>query len=399
MVQARDRRPADSLELVARYPADERRAGATHFTRLTVDARRRVAAPASVETAPLRLAGRAWAAARSAARCSPPPTTPTLPDAVAVQMAEIFSADIDFHRELRKGDTFSVVYEALTADGEPVAWNEGAGRVLAAEFVNARPGATRRVWFDGAGSGKGGYYDARRPQHAAQPSCASPMEFSRVTSGFAMRLHPILQTWRAHKGVDYARADRHAGAHRRRRRGRLRRLAERLRQRRRRSSTATASATLYAHLSRIDVRAGPARRAGPAHRRRRRHRLGHRPAPALRVPRRRPAPGPAAHRASAAEHGDAATPPRARASPQLARGAAGASCGVGRGAAPAARAASSRPAGSAPRWRCYVGLMSGTSLDGVDAVLADFGTRRRRGVRGASSTGRSTPRCAPSCWR
>ena len=69
-----------------------------------------------------------------------------MPDAVAVQMAEIFAADIDFHRELRKGDTFSVVYEALTADGEPVTWNQGAGRVLAAEFVNGGK-AHQALWY------------------------------------------------------------------------------------------------------------------------------------------------------------------------------------------------------------------------------------------------------------
>ena len=59
-----------------------------------------------------------------------------IPDAVATQMAEVFSTDIDFHRELRKGDTFSVVYETLTADGEPITWGTSTGKVLAAEFVN-----------------------------------------------------------------------------------------------------------------------------------------------------------------------------------------------------------------------------------------------------------------------
>ena len=59
-----------------------------------------------------------------------------MPDAMATQLAEVFATDIDFHRELRKGDTFSVVYEALTADGEPITWNAAVGRVLAAEFVN-----------------------------------------------------------------------------------------------------------------------------------------------------------------------------------------------------------------------------------------------------------------------
>jgi murein DD-endopeptidase MepM/ murein hydrolase activator NlpD len=119
---------------------------------------------------------------------------------VAAQLAEIFSADIDFHRELRKDDSFSVVYEALTADGEVIPWNDGAGRVLAAEFVN-KGRAYHALWFSGA-DGKGAYFglDGRSNRRSF---LASPMEFSRVTSGFAMRLHPLLNTWRKHLGVDY----------------------------------------------------------------------------------------------------------------------------------------------------------------------------------------------------
>mgnify|MGYP000991671433 CR=1 FL=1 len=125
-----------------------------------------------------------------------------LPDAVATQLAEIFSGDIDFHRQLRKGDTFSVVYEALMADDEPAPWDSGAGRVLAAEFVNAGR-IHQAIWFQAPGDPKGGYYDANGASRKRQ-FLASPMEFSRVTSGFAMRLHPILRQWRAHRGVDYA---------------------------------------------------------------------------------------------------------------------------------------------------------------------------------------------------
>jgi hypothetical protein len=122
-----------------------------------------------------------------------------IPDPVATQMAEIFSGDIDFHRELRKGDTFSIVYEAVTADGEPVPWNQGAGRVLAAEFING--GKTHQaIWFE-TGS-KGSYFDPSG-RSRKRALLASPMEFSRVTSGFAMRMHPILQRMRAHLGVDY----------------------------------------------------------------------------------------------------------------------------------------------------------------------------------------------------
>ncbi len=134
-----------------------------------------------------------------------------IPDAVAVQLAEIFSGDIDFHRALRKGDRFSVVYETLEGDGEPLR----AGRVLSAEFVNA--GKTfQAMWFQEpvtAGNAaastashtltRGGYYTLAG-ESLRRAFLASPMEFSRVTSGFKMRFHPILQAWRAHLGVDYA---------------------------------------------------------------------------------------------------------------------------------------------------------------------------------------------------
>ncbi len=123
-----------------------------------------------------------------------------LPDSVAAELSDIFSTDIDFHRELRKGDTFSVAYETLTADDQPVPWNEGAGRIQAAEFVNAGR-AHHAVWFAPAND-RGGYFalDGRSKRRAF---LASPMEFSRVTSGFAMRFHPLMQKWRAHLGVDY----------------------------------------------------------------------------------------------------------------------------------------------------------------------------------------------------
>jgi murein DD-endopeptidase MepM/ murein hydrolase activator NlpD len=125
-----------------------------------------------------------------------------IPDAVAVQIAEIFSGDIDFHRALRKGDRFSVVYETLEADGEALR----TGRVVSTEFMNN--GKTlQAMWFrDQAGgnsTAKGGYYTLDG-QSLRRAYLASPMEFSRVSSGFKMRFHPILQTWRAHLGVDYA---------------------------------------------------------------------------------------------------------------------------------------------------------------------------------------------------
>ncbi|MGI9134751.1 MAG: peptidoglycan DD-metalloendopeptidase family protein, partial [Rhodoferax sp.] len=130
-----------------------------------------------------------------------------IPDSVAVQLAEIFSGDIDFHRSLRRGDRFSVVYETLEGDGEPLR----AGRVLSAEFVNGGK-SYQAMWFQdplaSSSSGtsqstsKGGYYNLAG-QSLRRAFLASPMEFSRVTSGFKMRMHPIFQTLRAHQGVDY----------------------------------------------------------------------------------------------------------------------------------------------------------------------------------------------------
>ncbi len=134
-----------------------------------------------------------------------------IPDSIATQLADIFSGDVDFHRALRKGDRFAVTYETLEGDGEPLR----AGRVLNAEFVNA--GKTfQAMWFqDPVTSGaaaastashtltKGAYYTLAG-ESLRKAFLASPMEFSRVSSGFKMRFHPILQTWRAHLGVDYA---------------------------------------------------------------------------------------------------------------------------------------------------------------------------------------------------
>ena len=124
-----------------------------------------------------------------------------IPDSVAIQLADIFGGDIDFHRDLRKGDRFTVVYELQTLNGRGVR----AGRVLAAEFVNN--GRTHRaVWFpgsDGEGKKGGGWY-APDGKNLRKAFLRSPLEFSRVSSGFGMRMHPFLQSWRTHKGVDYA---------------------------------------------------------------------------------------------------------------------------------------------------------------------------------------------------
>ncbi|MFM8666978.1 MAG: peptidoglycan DD-metalloendopeptidase family protein [Betaproteobacteria bacterium] len=197
MVRAKADAAGRLIELVARYPAEQRNLADTHFTRLTL---KRVdgAWVTDLETAELQsrvqlgsgtIRSSLFAATDEA----------QMPDAIASQMAEIFSGDIDFHRELKRGDAFSVVYETLMADGEPINWNQAAGRVLAAEFVN-NGRVHQAVWFKDAQ--RGSYYDFGG-KSKRRAFLASPMEFSRVTSGFAMRFHPIHQRVMAHTGVDY----------------------------------------------------------------------------------------------------------------------------------------------------------------------------------------------------
>ena len=198
LVHSRVGARGELLELVVRMPAESSGSAPTHFTRLSVKpegSRFAVRSALVALETQTRLASGTIRSSLFAAT-----DEARIPDAVATQMAEIFSAEIDFHRELRKGDTFSIVYEAVTADGEPVPWNQGAGRVLAAEFING--GKTHQaIWFESGG--KGAYFDPSG-RSRKRAFLASPMEFSRVTSGFAMRMHPILQRMRAHLGVDYA---------------------------------------------------------------------------------------------------------------------------------------------------------------------------------------------------
>jgi len=119
-----------------------------------------------------------------------------IPDSVAIQLADIFAGDVDFNRDLRRGDRFAVVFEAFRYDGRAIR----SGRVLAAEFSSQKK-TYRAVWFQDPW-GKSGYYTADG-RNLRKAFLRSPIEFSRVTSRFGVRHHPILQQWRAHRGVDY----------------------------------------------------------------------------------------------------------------------------------------------------------------------------------------------------
>ena len=180
--------------LTARWSTDK----SDQFTRWVVE-RNADGLTQRVETAPLNVSTRLASGAIQTSLFAATDDA-NIPDSVANQLANIFAGDIDFHRALRKGDRFSVVYESLEADGETLR----TGRVLSAEFVNN--GKTHQaIWFKDPQATEGGYFS---PEGVSlrRAYLASPLTFSRMTSGFKMRFHPILQTWRAHLGVDYAAA-------------------------------------------------------------------------------------------------------------------------------------------------------------------------------------------------
>ena len=123
-----------------------------------------------------------------------------LPDTIVAQIIEMFSTSIDFRSDLKRGDRFNVVYETFWQDGEMVR----AGRILAGEFTN-RGTTYQSVWYEDPVTRQGGYYSFDG-KALKKGFLKSPLEFSRISSGFSNRAHPISGVWKAHKGVDFAAA-------------------------------------------------------------------------------------------------------------------------------------------------------------------------------------------------
>lgn len=121
-----------------------------------------------------------------------------IPDHIAIQLADIFESEINFHTDLRRGDRFNVIYEGSYNQGELFK----TGNVLAAEFVNN--GKTYRAIGFRDDSNQMQYFTPEG-KSLHKSFLRSPLEFTRVSSGFNLaRFHPVLQRIRAHKGVDMA---------------------------------------------------------------------------------------------------------------------------------------------------------------------------------------------------
>ncbi len=125
-----------------------------------------------------------------------------IPDGIASQIADIFDADVDFRRDLRRGAQLRVAYETVReADGldTPV-----GTRVLAVELINGGE-HHEALWFDRGTDDLSGEFFSFDARSLRKAFLRNPLEFSRISSGFtSARLHPLHGDMRAHKGVDFA---------------------------------------------------------------------------------------------------------------------------------------------------------------------------------------------------
>jgi murein DD-endopeptidase MepM/ murein hydrolase activator NlpD len=121
-----------------------------------------------------------------------------LPESAADQLNALFGGDIDFHHEVKPGDKFTVVYEMTYNNGALV----NTGHIQAAEFIN-RGRSYRAIYFQ-KDAQNSGYYTPEG-KNVQKAFLRNPIEYSRVSSGFSSnRMHPVLNTMRAHKGTDFA---------------------------------------------------------------------------------------------------------------------------------------------------------------------------------------------------
>jgi murein DD-endopeptidase MepM/ murein hydrolase activator NlpD len=116
-----------------------------------------------------------------------------------MSLSDIFSWEIDFIRQLRRGDPFKIIYEKKYIDGVYI----GDGDILAAEITTNRNQIHNAFLLKDKNGQKIGYYDAKK-RNLRKAFLRNPVDYVRITSKFnPRRFHPVLKKWKSHRGVDY----------------------------------------------------------------------------------------------------------------------------------------------------------------------------------------------------
>lgn len=122
-----------------------------------------------------------------------------IPNSILPQIVDMFNSSINFAIDLHRGDRFHIIYETFWNNDKQVR----VGRLLAGEFINGN-NIYQAIWFHEPGSKINGDYYSVDGKLLRKTFFRFPLPFRSISSGFAMRKHPIRGIWKKHNGVDFA---------------------------------------------------------------------------------------------------------------------------------------------------------------------------------------------------